>query len=58
MRWVIVLALFSGIIYQSTRLEVLRDELNRKNAAYEILHKDWLQAERDYANAANNCQPQ
>jgi len=58
MRWIIVMALFSGVIYQSTRLEVLKDQLNIKTAAYDSLHKDWLEAEQEYANAVQSCPQQ
>jgi hypothetical protein len=55
MRWLIVLALFGAVIYQSNRNDALQAEIDRKDARIGSLYKDWSELNREYWTLQDSC---
>jgi len=53
MRWVIVLALFGAVIYQSDQVKTVQLKLDSKTVQYESLHLNWLEVSQENAACRN-----
>jgi hypothetical protein len=55
MRWVIVLALFGTVIYQSNRIDELKQQLDSMTKMENGIHEDWYQAMQDLRDLHSRC---
>lgn len=55
MRWVIVLTLFGMVIWQSNRIDELKQQLNYKTVLYNGLSVNWGELNQQYTALAKAC---